>query len=139
VVIAGQIGGVVRVLVGAGLAALIGLGGVGSPASASPATVVVDGHYRIVSTDCYFGAGKCSKVFDIEDVAGRLSSPTDRYFHGHIRSGGRVAFGEIWPPGVSEDGWWCMGTTTNGGLTVKGTMTDGIGGSGTFVLRRISD
>ena len=125
-----------RAIVGAGLAGLLALGGFVAPAAASPASVVVDGHYRIVSTDCYFGAGKCSTVFDVEDVAARLSSPTDHYFHGHV-NGDRISFGEIWPPGVSEDGWWCTGTTTNGGLTIKGTMTDGIGGTGTFVLRRV--
>ena len=127
-----------RFIVVAGLVATLSLFGLAGAASASPSivTVRVDGHFRIVSTDCYFARGSCTATFDIEDAAGTLSSPTDRYFHGHV-NGDRISFGEIWPPGVSEDGWWCHGATVNGGLTFKGTMMDGIGETGTYVLRRI--
>ena len=93
----------------------------------------VDGVYRIVSTDCYFGAGACSQKFDIEQHGDTLTAIGDTYFHGRI-SGGHVHFGETWPPGVSEDSWYCQGTSSDGGHTVAGTMTDGIGGSGTFRL-----
>jgi len=113
------------------LTALIGL-------SMAPSSngVRVDGHYRIVSTDCYFGAGKCRATFDIEQSGTTLSDASDKLFHGRIR-GDHVRFGEKWPPGVSEDSWWCSGTTTDGGRIIKGTMTDGIGGSGTFVMKSL--
>jgi hypothetical protein len=101
--------------------------------SAIPPPAHVDGEYRIVSTDCYFGAGACTKRFDIEQRGGLLTAIGDRYFHGRIQ-GDHVRFGEIWPPGVSEDGWTCQGTTKDHGRTITGTMTDGIGGTGTFRL-----
>jgi hypothetical protein len=93
----------------------------------------VDGHYKIVSTDCYFSRGSCTARFDIEQHGVTLSAVGDRYFHGNV-NGDHVKFGEIWPPGVSEDSWWCTGTTHDRGRTITGTMTDGIGGSGTFRL-----
>jgi hypothetical protein len=99
----------------------------------SSAPTHVDGHYKIVSTDCYFSAGSCTARFDIEQHGSTLNAIGDRYFHGNV-NGVHVHFGETWPPGVSEDSWWCQGTTSNGGRTVTGTMTDGIGGSGTFRL-----
>lgn len=125
-----------RSILMAGMLATVGVLGVAAPAGASPAIPVIDGHYRIVSTDCYFAAGSCTATFDIEDVAARLSAVGDRYFHGHVW-GIRINFGETWPPGVSEDSWYCTGLTRDGGQTIRGTMTDGIGGSGTFVLRRV--
>jgi hypothetical protein len=105
-------------------------------AASSLPVVHIDGHYRIVSTDCYFGGGRCHATFDIEQVGATLTSPTDKYFHGHVH-GDHVRVGERYPPGTSEDGWTASGTTANGGRTVTGTMVDGIGGSGTFVLTRL--
>ncbi len=93
----------------------------------------VDGEYRIVSTDCYFGAGACRARFDIEQTGTTLSDPSDKLFHGVVH-GTHVHFGETWPPGVSEDSWWCSGTTADFGRTISGTMTDGLDGSGTFVM-----
>lgn len=108
----------------------------GSGTSRVPfAKVKVQGIYHIVSTDCYFSAGSCSADFDIIQRHGRLSDPHDKLFYGHVR-GDEVVFGEKWPPGVGEDSWSCSGTTTDGGQTIIGTMTDGIGGSGAFVMTR---
>ncbi|HYA69684.1 MAG TPA: hypothetical protein VED63_13210, partial [Acidimicrobiales bacterium] len=96
--------------------------------------VTVNGRYRITSTDCYFAAGSCKATFDIEQRGFKLSDPSDKHFYGHVR-GTTVHFGERWPSGVSEDSWSCTGSTTDGGKTITGTMTDGIGGSGTFVMK----
>jgi hypothetical protein len=97
----------------------------------------VDGMYRIVSTDCYFAAGKCHARFDIEQSGVALSDPSDKYFHGKV-SGDRVRVGEDFPRGTSEDSWIAVGTTSNGGKTVSGNFKDGIGGSGTFTMTLIS-
>jgi len=94
----------------------------------------VDGEYRIVSTDCYFGAGACSARFDIEQTGNKLTAIGDKYFRGRVVTSDRIGFGEFWPPGVSEDGWTCYGITKDHGRTITGTMYDGIGGSGTFRL-----
>lgn len=101
--------------------------------AAASATVKIDGVYRIVSTDCYFAAGKCHARFDIEQSGTVLSDPTDRYFHGKVK-GDRVKLGEQFPCGTSEDSWVAVGTTSNGGKTVGGHFYDGIGGSGTFTM-----
>ena len=106
-------------------------------ASASAAAGRIDGRYRVTSTDCYFSGGKCIATFDIEQRGTKLSDATDTLFHGHVL-GTHVVFGEIFPPGTSEDGWRCTGTSSDHGHTVRGDMTDGIGGSGTFVAQYVS-
>jgi hypothetical protein len=108
-------------------------GGVTAATAATVSTVKVDGLYRIVSTDCYFAAGKCHARFDIEQSGVALSDPSDKYFHGKV-NGDRVKVGEEFPKGTSEDSWIAVGTTSNGGKTVSGTFRDGIGGSGTFTM-----
>ena len=90
---------------------------------------------RRCNLHCYFAAGSCKASFDIVQSHATLSDPHDKLFHGHV-NGTKVSFGETWPPGVSEDSWWCSGTTTNGGFTITGTMSDGIGGNGTFTMTR---
>jgi hypothetical protein len=121
-----------------GMAALVALGaGLWPVVAGATSTVTVDGHYRVTSTDCYFSGGRCTTTFDIEQVGLKLRDTTDKYFFGNVR-GTHVGFGEVFPLGTVEDGWWCHGTTTDGGLTIRGTMDDGIGGSGTFVARFIS-
>jgi len=106
-----------------------------TPVSAIRPVAHVDGEYRIVSTDCYFAAGGCTARFDIEQRGDILTATGDSYFHGWVQ-GDHVRFGETWPPGVSEDSWYCQGITHNHGRTITGTMTDGIGGTGTFRLTR---
>jgi hypothetical protein len=106
-------------------------------ASAAAGPIVkVEGLYRIVSTDCYFAAGKCHARFDIEQSGSTLSDPSDKYFHGKV-NGRRVTVGERFPRGTSEDGWSAVGSTSNGGKTVSGDFYDGIGGSGTFTMTYI--
>jgi hypothetical protein len=105
-------------------------------ASATSRSTVVDGVYRVVSTDCYFSGGRCRDRFDIEQVGDKLVDHSDRYFRGHVR-GERVTISEVYPPGVGEDSWWASGRTMDGGATFSGTFTDGIGGSGTFTATRI--
>ncbi len=109
--------------------------GAGAAAPAAPAASI-NGPYRLTTTDCYLSGGRCTGVFDVVQTGTRLADPSDRYFRGHV-NGRHVDFGEVYPPGTSEDGWWCVGTTSDGGRIVRGTMTDGIGGSGTFVFRRL--
>jgi hypothetical protein len=105
-----------------------------SPAvSQTTSAVHVDGMYRIVSTDCYFAGAKCHAVFDIEQMGTKLSDPSDRHFHGAI-IGTTVVVGEKFGEGTVEDGWTAVGPTTDGGKTVSGNFTDGIGGSGTFTM-----
>ena len=133
-----EIGGVtvrfksaVAIIVGAVLVPAIGEW---APAgSTAVVTVRIQGPYHLVSTDCYFSAGSCTEDLVIVDHHGVLSAEHDRLFHGHVH-GGNVTFGETWPEGMSEDSWWCTGTTTNQGQSITGTMTDGIGGSGTFTM-----
>ncbi len=115
-----------------GLVAVLGWSVPAASASAGPIIRVV-GLYRIVSTDCYFAAGKCHARFDIEQSGTTLTDPSDRYFHGNV-NGQRVKVGERYPRGTSEDGWVAVGTTSNGGKTVSGDFYDGIGGSGTFTM-----
>jgi hypothetical protein len=105
--------------------------------AATMSDVRVDGVYRIVSTDCYFAAGKCHARFDIEQSGVALSDPSDKYFHGKV-SGDRVRAGEEFPRGTSEDSWIAVGTTSNRGKTVSGNFKDGIGVSGTFTMTLIS-
>ena len=109
------------------------------PASAAPSRqpVRVEGIYQIVSTDCYFAGGRCRARFDIVQKVDRLSDPTDSLFHGRVH-GDHVVVGERFPPGTSEDGWTASGTTSDGGRTVSGIFTDGIGGSGTFTMTRLA-
>jgi hypothetical protein len=114
-----------------GVVGLASLTGAAGSAGATTSVVRVDGIYRIVSTDCYFSAGRCTARFDIEQRGDLLSDSSDRLFHGHIR-GDHVAVGETFPPGTSEDSWAAFGTTSNGGRTFHGSFVDGIGGSGTF-------
>jgi hypothetical protein len=104
-----------------------------APAGASPAMMTIDGRYKITSTDCYFSGG-CSTVFDIEQVASRLHVKGDKYFHGQTH-GHRVHIAETFGLGTIEDSWGASGTSTDGGLTIRGSMWDGIGGSGTFVMK----
>jgi len=104
--------------------------------AATNSTVKIDGLYRIVSTDCYFAAGKCHARFHIEQSAATLSDPSDKYFHGKV-NGDRVKVGEQFPRGTSEDSWIAKGTTSNGGKSVSGNFYDGIGGSGTFTMTYI--
>jgi hypothetical protein len=103
--------------------------------SASQGTIV-QGRYRIVSTDCYFSRGSCHATFDIEQVGTKLSDDSDKLFHGGVH-GVDVRVGERYPMGTSEDSWTAVGTTKDGGRVVKGTMTDGIGGSGTFTMTQV--
>jgi hypothetical protein len=119
----------------AAIAALsvVAVTGVAAHASTATGTATVDGQYRIASTDCYFGAGSCTTVFDVEQVGTRLSSPTDRLFHGSV-NGDRIRVGERYPQGTVEDSWIAAGTTTDGGHTFAGNMNDGIGGTGKFVM-----
>jgi hypothetical protein len=65
-----------------------------------------------------------------------VSDDTDRYFHGRVH-GVNVRVGERFPQGTSEDGWTATGKTDDGGRVVKGTMVDGIGGSGTFTMSQV--
>jgi hypothetical protein len=133
--------GVVRVklrsgLIGAAVAlalVLIPLGS-GVALAAPDARAHVDGIYKITSTDCYFGAGACTTKFDIEMARRYLHDKSDKYFWGHVR-GDRVKFGEAFGQGTSEDSWGCTGYTKDGGKTISGMMWDGLGGSGTFVLK----
>jgi hypothetical protein len=97
----------------------------------------IDGIYRIVSTDCYFSGGKCSARFDIEQSGNVLFDRSDPLFHGRVLLD-HVRVGEIYPPGTSEDSWTASGLASNGGKTVHGTFTDGIGGSGTFTMTFVS-
>ena len=122
-------------LVGLLAAAMLGSSVTVASAATSP-TAKIDGLYRIVSTDCYFAAGKCRARFDIEQSGSTLSDPSDKYFHGHV-SGDHVKVGERFPKGTSEDSWIARGTTSNGGKTVSGDFYDGIGGSGTFTMTYI--
>jgi hypothetical protein len=124
-------------LLGPVVVAAIGVGLWPALAGASATAGRIDGHYRVTSTDCYFSGGKCTATFDIEQTGTKLSDPADALFHGHVL-GTHVVFGEIFPPGTSEDGWRCTGTSSDRGHTVRGTMTDGIGGSGTFVAQYVS-
>jgi hypothetical protein len=103
-------------------------------ATASTQGATVDGQYKITSTDCYFGGGACTTIFDIEQIGYRLHVPHDKYFHGQIHAR-RVHIAETFGLGTIEDSWGASGTTTDGGLTIRGTMWDGIGGSGTFVMK----
>jgi hypothetical protein len=105
------------------------------PTTASPASqaTTVQGRYRIVSTDCYFVRGGCHATFNIEQTGARLSDDADKLFHGRVH-GVDVRVGERYPQGTSEDSWTAVGSTQDGGRVVKGTMTDGIGGSGTFTM-----
>jgi hypothetical protein len=116
-----------------GALALVGATAVGAHAATSTGGATVDGHYRIASTDCYFGGARCTVVFDVEQSGTRLTSPTDQHFHGSV-NGDRIRVGERYPQGTVEDGWIAVGTTTDGGHTFAGTMTDGIGGTGKFVM-----
>jgi hypothetical protein len=102
-----------------------------SPSRAARATI--NGHYRIVSTDCYFGSARCERVFDIGQISTTLADPHDKYLRGRVH-GDRVRVGETFPLGTIEDSWVATGTTTDGGQTVSGTMSDGIGGTGNFVM-----
>lgn len=98
---------------------------------------MIQGRYRIVSTDCYFSRGSCHATFTIEQAGTKLSDDTDKYFHGRVH-GVNVRVGERYPQGTSEGSWTAAGTTDDGGRVVKGTMTDGIGGSGTFTMTQIA-
>ena len=111
--------------------------GIWSGVASGSQPVRTDGVYRIVSTDCYFSAGSCHARFDIEQAGNILSDRSDKLLHGRI-NGTHVRIGETYPPGTSEDGWIAIGTTTDGGKTVKGTFTDGIGGSGTFTMTYVA-
>jgi type 1 fimbria pilin len=117
-------------------AAMLGFS-VTAASAATMSTVKVDGQYRIVSTDCYFAAGKCHARFDIEQPGVVLSDLSDKYFHGKV-NGDRVVVGEEFPKGTSEDSWIAVGTTSNGGKTVSRNFNDGTGGSGTFTMKMIS-
>jgi hypothetical protein len=99
--------------------------------------VKVDGLYRIVSTDCYFAAGKCHARFDIEQSGLVLSDSSDKYFNGKVNED-RVKVGEEFPKGTSEDSWIAVGTTSNGGKNVGGNFYDGLGGRGTFTMTYIA-
>jgi hypothetical protein len=113
---------------------VVGLAASAPVSGADPAiTVRVDGLYRIVSTDCYFARGSCHHRFDIVQAGSTLRDPDDSLFHGAVH-GDQVRVGERFPPGTSEDSWTATGTTTDGGRTIRGTMVDGIGGSGTFTM-----
>ncbi len=104
-------------------------------AAASPAARAhVDGVYRIKSTDCYFPGGTCTAVFDIEQDGRHLYDTSDRHLRGRVRRS-HVKIAEIYHDGVSEDSWGVVGTTQDGGLTISGTMWDGIGGQGTFTMK----
>ena len=124
-------------LIGASVLSVVGAVALGclltDATAGATQTARVDGHYRIVSTDCYFGAGACHTRFDIEQKGTLLSVGADPLFHGHV-NGDHVYFGEFFPPGTSEDSWSALGTTADHGRTVVGTMHDGLGGSGTFTL-----
>ena len=119
---------------------IVALGAPALPAHASiPSTssvTHVDGIYRIVSTDCYFAAGRCRARFDIEQKGTKLFDPGDRYFRGHVQAE-HVDVSEVYPAGTSEDSWWATGVTNDGGRTFSGTFSDGIGGSGTFKATRL--
>ena len=108
----------------------------GASVTVSTRTVQVDGIYRVVSTDCYFGAGACTARFDIEQKDDVLTDPSDQYFRGRV-IGDRVVIQENYPPGTSEDGWIASGRSHNGGETFAGNFHDGIGGSGTFTATRL--
>lgn len=102
------------------------------PTFAAPAPVRVEGHYRIVSTDCYFGQGHCSTRLDIVQTGSKLSDPTDPNFHGQVH-GDHVRISEN-VPCCSEDGWAASGISHDGGRVIKGTFYDGLGGTGTFTM-----
>jgi hypothetical protein len=53
-----------------------------SPSRAARATI--NGHYRIVSTDCYFGSARCERVFDIGQISTTLADPHDKYLRGRV-------------------------------------------------------
>jgi hypothetical protein len=118
------------------LSTMVGFGA-GPAGAAGPPAVTLNGSYRIISTDCYFGAGRCSAVLDlVQSPAGLLSSPTDRHLHGRV-SGRWVVVSEDEPPGVVEDGWLARGYANATGGHVHGDFLDGIGETGTFVLNRL--
>ncbi len=114
------------------------VGSVVLPASVSATSsgTTIQGRYRIVSTDCYFSRGSCHATFDIEQAGSKLSDDSDKLFHGATH-GVDVRVGERYPQGTSEDSWAAVGTTDDGGRVVTGTMTDGIGGSGTFTMTKV--
>jgi hypothetical protein len=118
-------------LTSAAVLAAVPLGSTAATASTQGATV--DGQYKITSTDCYFNGG-CTATFDIEQVGARLRVPHDKYFHGQVHAH-RVHFAETFGLGTIEDSWGASGTTADGGLTIRGHMWDGIGGTGTFVMK----
>jgi hypothetical protein len=105
-----------------------------APAGAAAQQMTIDGRYKITSTDCYFGGGACSTVFDIEQVGARLHVKGDKYFHGQTHAH-RVHIAETFGEGTVEDSWGASGSSADGGLTIRGSMWDGIGGSGTFVMK----
>jgi hypothetical protein len=123
-------------MVVAALAIFAVLGTFPQTSSFASQVTTVQGRYRIVSTDCYFSRGSCHVIFNIEQVGTRLSDDADKLFHGRVH-GVHVRVGERYPQGTSEDSWLAVGTTDDGGRVVKGTMTDGIGGSGTFTMTKV--
>ncbi len=115
------------------MATLIAVPLASAPANASTDQMTIDGQYKITSTDCYFN-GNCSTTFDIEQVGSRLHVPHDKYFHGQTHAH-RVHIAETFGQGTIEDSWGASGTSNDGGMTIRGSMWDGLGGTGTFVMK----